>query len=327
MTSSQAIAIAHPNIALIKFWGVLDPALNLPASGSISITLDGLATRTDISFDDRLAADELLLNGEPAGERATARVSQHLDRIRRIAGTDQAARVVSQNDFPASAGIASSASGFAALTMAAASALNLNLSQRELSIVARKGSGSAARSIFGGFVAWHMAPDDAGSYAESLWPPDHWDLVDWIAVVDRTPKTTGSREGHRLAETSPLQPARLATAPKRLEACRLALSERDFEKLAPLVELDSNIMHAVMLTSSPPLMYWSPRSLGLMQKVTAWRQAGLSVCYTLDAGPTVHCLTTADDADEVEALLRAERDVLALHRGTPGPAAAISPLS
>jgi diphosphomevalonate decarboxylase len=318
---ASATAIAHPNIALIKYWGVQDDALNLPASGSLSMTLDGLETRTMVTFDKALSEDTLELDGQTASHEATARASAHLDRIRHMARSVVPARVVSRNSFPTSAGIASSASGFAALTLAAATALGLDLPPKDLSILARKGSGSAARSIFGGFAEWHKGEDDQSSFAKQIWPPEHWKLVDWIAVVDRNPKSTGSHDGHRLASTSPFQEARVASAPQRLAECRSALMARDFQRLAAVVELDSHMMHAVMMTSFPPLLYWSAGSIQLMKKIAGWRADGLDVCYTLDAGPTVHCITTAEHSSQVEALLRSDTGVLELFRGIPGPPA------
>lgn len=318
---ATATAIAHPNIALIKYWGVRDDALNLPASGSLSMTLGGLETRTTVTFDNTLPEDTLDLDGQAASPEATARASAHLDRIRHIAGTTLHARVESRNSFPAGTGIASSASGFAALSLAATTALGLDLSPRDLSILARKASGSAARSVFGGFAEWHKGDDDRSSFAEQIWPPEHWQLVDWIAVVDREPKATGSHDGHRLAGTSPLQEARVTSAPQRLAECRSALKARDFPRLADVVELDSHMMHAVMMTSSPPLLYWSAGSIQLMKAIAGWRADGIDVCYTLDAGPTVHCITTAEHSPQVESLLRSVAGVLQLYRGVPGPPA------
>jgi diphosphomevalonate decarboxylase len=316
----SASAIAHPNIAFIKYWGVQDPELNLPASSSLSMTLGGLDTRTTVTFDSELSHDSLELNGEQADAGSLKRASNHLDRVRQMAKSTLRARVTSTNSFPASAGIASSASGYAALTLAAATALNLDLSSKDLSVLARRGSGSAARSAFGGFVIWHKGEDDQSSFAEAFLPPDHWSLVDWIAVVDQAPKMVGSREGHRLADTSPLQAARVASAPQRLLACRQAVADRDFQRLAPVVELDSNLMHAVMMTSAPPLLYWAPASLRLMREIAEWRAEGIDVCYTLDAGPTVHCITTDQFESEVEARLHSLPEVQLLLRGTPGPA-------
>ena len=246
------------------------------------------------------------------------RVSRHLDHVRRLAGYNICAEVRSESNFPTGAGIASSAAAFAALSLAATAALGLNLSERELSILARLGSGSASRSIPGGFVAWYCAPTHAESYAETIAPPDYWGLVDLIAVVSRAHKQTGSTAGHPLAATSPLQEARLATAQARFDRCQQALLARDFASLAEVVELDSTIMHSVMMTSTPPLFYWLPPSLTVMQRVREWRADGHAVCSTLDAGPNVHCICTAATADAIEADLLALDGVLEVRRATPG---------
>jgi diphosphomevalonate decarboxylase len=299
MKSGTASAIAFANIAFIKYWGNRDETLRLPANGSISMNLDGLTTRTEVVFDERLPCDRLFLDGVEVNGPARLRVSAFLDQVRRLAGLESFAAVRSANNFPTGAGIASSASAFAALSLAASAAAGLQLSEQELSRLARLGSGSACRSVPGGFVEWQPGEDDSSSYAFSLAPPEHWDLVDCVAVVSGSHKPTGSTEGHALAPTSPLQATRLADAPRRLEACRRAIRERDFSAFADLVELDSNLMHAVMLTSTPPLLYWQPATLGVMQAVSAWRQAGLPACYTVDAGPNVHVLCPVEAAAEL----------------------------
>lgn len=209
------------------------------------------------------------------------------------------ASVVSANNFPTGVGIASSASAFAALSLAATHAAGLELSERELSRLARLGSGSACRSIPGGFVEWQVGEDDQDSFAYSIAPPGHWDLADCIAVLSENPKQISSLEGHALADTSPLQSNRVADAPRRLEVCRRAIQERDFMRLPEIVELDSNLMHAVMMTSTPRLIYWLPATLTIIQEVEAWRRGGLPVCYTVDAGPNVHVLCTAADVNQV----------------------------
>jgi len=293
-----ATALAHPNIAFIKYWGNRDHTLRIPVNGSISMNLDGLYTRTTVTFSPDLTADELTLNGRAVRGAGLARVSALLDRVRRMSGLTLAARVESENNFPTGAGIASSASAFAALALAASAAAGLDLSERDLSRLARTGSGSASRSVPGGFVEWHAGADDADSFAESIAPPDHWPLADCIAVVSAAHKPTGSTEGHRLAETSPLQAARVADALRRLDLCRTAILRRDFDALAAVVEQDCNIMHAVMMTSTPPLLYWQPATLAVMQAVLTWRRTGLPVCYTIDAGPNVHVITPQEHAAE-----------------------------
>lgn len=289
---TAATAIAHPNIAFIKYWGNLDNDLRLPANSSISMCLGALETRTSISLHSELRSDELELDGSPQSGPALERVNKFLDIIRAASGSQVYARVVSENSFPQSAGIASSASAFAALAMAAAHAYGLDLTEKELSILARRGSGSAARSIPAGFVEWHIGSSSEESFAETIAPSNHWSLWDCIAMVENHPKKVGSTPGHQLAGTSPLQSARLQDADRRLELCRQAILQKDFAKLVDVIELDSNMMHAVMLTSRPPLIYWSPLSIEIMRQVAAWRTSGLEAAYTLDAGPNVHVICT-----------------------------------
>jgi diphosphomevalonate decarboxylase len=299
----SATALAFSNIAFIKYWGNRDERLRLPANGSISMNLDGLSTRTRVAFDESLERDTLALNGEAVTGPRLQRVSVFLDEVRRMAGISLAAEIVSENNFPAGAGIASSASAFAALALAASRAAGLDLNQAKLSRLARRGSGSACRSVPGGFVEWRAGTSDADSFAVSIAPPEHWDLVDCIAIVDRGHKSTGSTEGHALAGTSPLQAARLADAPRRLDLCRAAILRRDLAALAEVVELDSNLMHAVMMTSSPPLFYWQEATLGVMLAVRQARAEGQPVFYTIDAGPNVHVICEAARAEQVARLL------------------------
>ena len=296
-------AIAHPNIAFIKYWGNRDDALNLPANGSISMNLAGLETRTTVNVKDEYASDQLTLNGQAQEGPALQRVSAVLVLVRGMADRHEFAHVTSENNFPMGAGIASSASAFAALSLAASKAYGLSLDEAALSRLARRGSGSACRSVPGGFVEWLAADEDAGSYAVSIAPPDHWPLADCIAVVTTSHKAVGSAAGHIIASSSPLQAARLAQASERLAVCRQAILQRDFEALANVMELDSNLMHAVMMTSAPPLFYWQPATLGIMRAVQAWRRKGLPVCYTVDAGPNVHVLCAQDDAEEIKQRL------------------------
>jgi diphosphomevalonate decarboxylase len=315
---TTATAQAFSNIAFVKYWGNRVEGINLPANGSISMNLDGLATRATVAFEPGLAADELILNGEAASGAALQRVSRCLDQVRKLAELELFARVESSNNFPMSAGIASSASAFAALSLAASAAAGLSLSEKDLSRLARLASGSACRSVPAGFVEWQAGENDEDSFAYSIAPPDHWDLADCIAVVSTAPKPIGSSEGHALAGTSPLQPARLAQVQKNLEACRRAVQGCDFAALAELVELDSDLMHAVMFTSTPPLVYWQPATLAVMQSVRRWRAAGLPACYTVDAGPNVHVLCPGDACAQVSerlGLVPGVEQVLVAHPG------------
>jgi diphosphomevalonate decarboxylase len=305
----SATAQAHPNIAFIKYWGNKDNSLRLPMNGSISMNLDGLLTRTTVSFQPSLALDEFVLNGHEMTGHSLERVSAIIDLVRAKAGFNLRAEVVSENNFPTGAGIASSASAFAALTLAASKAAGLDLPEVELSRLARHGSGSACRSIPGGFVEWQPGTVDGDSFAFSIAAPDYWPLVDCVAVISTGHKTTGSTEGHALAGTSPLQEARVADAPRRLDVCRQAILNRDFESFAGIIEHDSNLMHAVMMTSQPALFYWEPATLAVMDMVRTWRNGGLPVAYTIDAGPNVHVLCPQEKANEVREILSALQGV------------------
>jgi len=321
MSDSPVTALAHPNIAFIKYWGNRDHTLRLPANGSLSMNLDGLYTRTTVSFQPSLPFDELIINGREVSGKGLERVIAILDEVRRQAGIAEKAEVISENNFPSGAGIASSAAAFAALALAASRAAGLQWSERELSILARHGSGSACRSVPAGFAEWFAGESDETSYAISIAPPDHWDLVDCVTILSTEHKPVGSTEGHALADTSPLQAGRVADAPRRLEICRRAILQRDFESLAEIVELDSNMMHAVMMTSQPPLFYWQATTLTIMNMVRHWRKEGLPVFYTIDAGPNVHVLTLASSAEAVEQRLLSIPGVLRVLRAAPGGAA------
>ena len=330
MSPSQdniARARAHSNIAFIKYWGNRDHELRLPANSSLSMNLNDLHTTTSVEWNRVYVRDRLEINGLPASEQALRRVSNHLDVIRRRLNIQSFARVASRNNFPMGTGIASSASAFAALTLAAVSAVGAEVNERDLSALARMGSGSAARSIPSGFVEWHAGDTHEASYAETFVERDHWELVDVIAVVSRRHKHVGSSAGHREADTSVLHAARVSTVEQRLNALKAALASHDFSAFAQIVEEDSNLMHAVMITSKPPLLYWDPLSLRIMQAVRHWRAAdGLRVCYTLDAGPNVHCICVADDAAAVAGRLKALSADIEILRSGAGPGAHLLPL-
>lgn len=300
---TKATARAHPNIAFVKYWGNHDHALRLPSNSSISMNLAGLNTETTVEWDSSIKTDHLVMNGQEQHGDALIRVSKHLDALRERFAISLYAMVTTRNNFPTGAGIASSASAFAALTVAGAAALGKTTSERELTTLARLGSGSAARSIPTGYVEWHAATRHEESYAESVFSPQHWGLVDIVAVVNRGHKATGSTAGHASASTSDLQKARVAGARERLTRVKQALAERDFAVFAQVVEHDSNLMHAVMMTSQPPLFYWMPNSLLLMERIRHLRNDGLRVCYTLDAGPNVHCICIREDAEQVRQAL------------------------
>lgn len=323
VTEYSATARAHSNIALIKYWGNRDPGLRLPTNASLSMNLAALHTTTRVTWSDALAVDRLMINEAPAAPAALLRVCAHLDTLREELGSTLRADVSSINNFPMGAGIASSASAFAALTLAATAALGRRLRERELSALARRGSGSAARSIPPGFVEWYAGSAHEDSYAESIASPDYFPLEDVIAVISPAHKHVGSTAGHATANTSILQMARVESAADRLESAKRGILGRDFGALASVVEEDSNLMHAVMMTSKPPLFYWLPQSLRIMLAVQEWRRQGINVCYTLDAGPNVHCICAAGDAGAVAARLKELEPDIEVIRSSVGGGARI----
>ncbi len=282
------------------------------------MNLSGLETKTRVRFGEDLPVDSLTLNGRPAPDVALARTKAMLDRVRQMAGISTPAEISSGNNFPTGTGIASSASAFAALALAASTAAGLDLDEAELSRLARTGSGSASRSVPGGFVEWQAGSTHQDSFAFTIANPEYWTLIDCVAIVSTEHKPTGSTEGHAVADTSPLQAARVADAPRRLDICRRAIRTRDFETFANIVEQDSNMMHGVMMTSSPRLIYWQSATLAVMEAVQRWRAEGIPVCYTIDAGPNVHVLCEVAYQQKVESKLSEIPGVLKVLSAAPG---------
>jgi diphosphomevalonate decarboxylase len=323
MPVQKATAVACANIAFIKYWGKRDAGLNLPANSSLSMNLDRLTTVTTVEFSPDYDDDVVILDGQEVRGESKQRIAAHLDRVRAMAGLQARARVISQNSFPIGAGLASSASGFAALSLAASRAAGLELTQRELSILARFGSGSACRSIPGGFTEWAAGTSSENSFARQIAPPEHWDLRDVIAIISRAKKRVGSTEGHALAPSSPFYQARLTNVADRLPKARAALLKKDLATLGRLIEEDAISMHAVMMTSQPPIYYWLPSSIQLIHEVQNWRTEGLEVYFTFDAGPNVHLICQAADQAEVEKRLNDIEDVLEVIVSGPGSGAQI----
>lgn len=315
-------ATACANIAFIKYWGNRPGGDNLPLNPSISMTMSGCVTTTTVALLPG-GGDEIILGGAPADPKARERTTRYLDRIRRIAGRSEPVRVDSSNSFPTGCGIASSASGFAALAAAAAAAYGIRADARELSRLARLGSGSAARSLFGGFVELHPGQRHEESYAEQIAAESSWpDLRDLVVILSNEEKKVSSAEGHRFAETSEMYIGRLAAIPDRAARVRRAILDRDLPALGDASEADALSMHAVMMTSRPPLLYWTPRTVGVISAVWEMRRRGLGAWFTIDAGPNVHILTLAKDLPAVEAAIRQEFSVPVLSCA-PGPGARV----
>jgi len=315
----RAVAVAHPNVALVKYWGKRARAGNLPATGSLSLVLGGLATETSVDFDPALARDRVLLDGREDPE-TTSRVTACLDLLRGEAGVSARAAVLSRNDFPTGAGLASSASGFAALVTAGAGALGLHLKPQRLAEIARLGSGSAPRSLLGGVVL--LTNRGQTTVCEQVAAPADWPLEIVVAVTTSGPKATSSREGMaRSEQTSPYYDSWVQTHGGDLEAGLAAVRARDFPALADIAEHNCLKMHAVMLTTRPPLIYWTPATLACLHRVQELRRDGVPVFFTVDAGPQVKAVCLPGVAGDVAAALAAVPGVLQVLRSPLGEGA------
>ncbi len=301
----KTTAIGCSNIAFIKYWGNADHTLRIAANPSLSMNLADLTITATVQFAPDFPSDMLTINGEPVTGGAAERVFRQMDIIRRKAKFSHRAKIATESNFPAGAGIASSAAAFSALAVAGVAAAGLSLSEAELSALARRGSGSACRSVPPGFVQWLAGGTDETSFAESIAPAGHWDLVDIVAIVSAAHKTVGSTGGHALADTSALQAARVATAEERFIAVKNAVLAKDLPALGTIIEEDAVMMHGVMMTSRPPLFYWQPATLAVIHAVRQWRADGIPVYFTIDAGPNVHLICERPRADVVGLLVRA----------------------
>lgn len=284
-------AWAPANIALIKYWGRKKEALRIPENDSLAICLDQDYTITSVEFLADLNEDEVFLDAKILKDLEKERVVEHLDRIRKMAGKKIFAKVFSKNSFPQASGLASSASGFAALTLAATRALGLKLSEKDLSRLARLGSGSSCRSIPSGFVYWRAGNNDFNSYAYSLYPSTYWDLVILTVIVDKGKKKISSTKGHQLAQKNPFLKARLELVEDHLKIIKKALKNKDFSLLGQIMEAEALSLHSVMLTSKPALFYWQPATLAVMHKIINLREGKRVESYfTIDAGPNVQVI-------------------------------------
>jgi len=324
-------AVAGTNIALVKYWGKRDAALNLPAAGSLSLTLAGLGSTTRVRFAedarDPDGSDRVVLDGKPAESRFAARVRRFLDLVRGMAGIDLPAEVLTTNSVPTAAGLASSASGFAALALAASRAAGLSLSPAELSGLARRGSGSAARSIFGGFVemAAGTRADGRDACARPLADENAWDVRLCIAITATGEKAIGSTAAMELTErTSPYYAAWLAAVSPDLAEAKAAIAARDLARLGAVAERSAMRMHAAALAADPHILYWNPTTLAAIATVERLRTGGTAAYFTIDAGPHVKALCASADAGQVGAALAATPGVVRVLTVAPGPGARIS---
>ena len=309
--ASTATASANTNIALIKYWGKADESLMIPTTSSLSLTLDDTWTTTTVSFDGGAGdADAVRINGSAPSGTALARVTRFLDLVRERSGIAQRASVDSTSTVPLAAGLASSAAGFAALAAAASRAAGMDLDGRALSRLARRGSGSAARSVFGGLVLWNAGEDDATSYAEPIEEPagdtvSGLDLAMVVVVLSDGRKTISSTQAMRRTMTaSPLYPAWVEASREDLRAALEAVRSGDLARLGEVAEANALGMHASMMAARPAIMYWLPRTVEVLHTIRAMRQDGLPAWATIDAGPNVKVLTRGSSAEQVATALR-----------------------
>jgi diphosphomevalonate decarboxylase len=304
MNAAAVTARANVNVALVKYWGKRDEALNLPATGSLSVTLDGLGVEACVAFGVT-GDDAFEIDGAPALGEESCRLVDFLDLVRRESGLRAPVHVTTRSTVPRGAGLASSAAAFAALALAASRAAGLHLEPRALSVLARRGSGSAARSIFGGFVEWRRgtAPGGEDSFAEPLLGPEAWDVRVVVAVVSSARKAVPSREGMRRAAASPFYAAWVDGAGRDLADARAAIAARDLPALGRVAERSCFKMHAVGLGADPPLLYWQGPTVECIERVWRLRADGVPAYVTIDAGAQVKVLCDAADAELVRAAL------------------------
>lgn len=295
-------AQAPSNIAFVKYWGRKDEALRLPENGSISMNLSGLQTTTTVEFDEALEQDQVIINGQEESLE-NSRAVKHLDRIRKIAGLEAKAKVDTFNNFPTATGLSSSASGFAALTLAASAAAGLKLSEKELSIIARQGSGSACRSIPDGFVEWMDGDTSESSYGVSIFSSDHFDISDVVAIVSTEKKFLATSEGQKSARTSPFFHERLRLIPDKIARVKKSIAEKNFTAFGELIESEALEFHSILFTSHPSLFYWTPETVAVMKSVQRLRNEGLEAYFTINTGQDVHVVCKSEDSDEVSEAL------------------------
>ncbi|EUJ37740.1 diphosphomevalonate decarboxylase [Brochothrix campestris] len=317
----KATAIAHTNIALIKYWGKRDKTLILPANSSLSMTLDQFYTETTVEWSDAFMTDQFTLNGSRIED---TKVTRFLTILRQQFGMTEKAHVTSTNHVPTAAGLASSASAFAALALAASKAAGREDDDETLSRLARLGSGSASRSIFGDFALWQKGTDDTGidSYAYPVVAPTELDLAMVVAVVDAGPKKIDSRLGMQsTVETSPYFEAWTATAEKDLLTIQDAFKANDFKIIGETVERNALSMHATTMAATPPFSYLKPASFAIMETVHALRENGIEAYFTMDAGPNVKVLCLTKDEQQVQTALASHTDQVYICH--PGPKARV----
>lgn len=318
--TSAVTARAHTNIALVKYWGKANTDLMLPQTSSLSLTLDQFYTDTTVQFDSRLTADQVIVNQTLLDEHASRKVHHVLDLVRAKANIATFAQVNSLNHVPMAAGLASSASAFAALAGAASRAAGLDLTFPDLSRLARRGSGSATRSIYGGFVEWHAGHDDATSFAEPLMEQVDWPIAMVALVLNAQRKKISSSHGMQASvATSPYYSAWKQVVAHDLATMKPAILDHDFTTVGQVLETNAMRMHALTLSATPPYSYFNGATLQAMQTVRELRATGVECYYTLDAGPNLKIFCRAKDLPTITARFRQDLGAQQVIVAHPGP--------
>lgn len=318
-------AIAPANIAFIKYWGTVDPSSRVPANNSISMNLSEMYTQTTVEFLPEYTSDKITFLGEnEVRQKEKDRIANALHRVRKLAKSTLFAKIITRNTFPKATGISSSASGFASLATAAFGALGYPIGEKELSIFCRTLSGGSCRSIPDGFVEWEKGTGPTDSFAHQLYPSNYWNICDVVAVVSKTIKKVSSTDGHAKAYTSPFYESRMKGMDDKVMRLKDAMQKKDFNGFGSILEAEALNMHAICMTSVPPILYWEPPTVAVMRSVQKWREEKQLACYfTIDAGPTVHVICEKANAQTVAQLLRHLLDIQSVVVNNPAPGAHI----
>ena len=316
MLGDKITARAHTNIALVKYWGKENEELIIPANSSLSLTLDEFYTDTSVQFDETLQSDEVTLNDKTVED---IKITNFMNIIREKANIPYFARIESTNHVPTSAGLASSASAYAALSAAGSKAAGLNLSEKDLSRLARRGSGSATRSIFGGFAAWNKGADDETSYGYSIEDPVKMDINMIAIILDNQPKKISSRKGMKISiETSPYYNSWIEQTKADFITISDAIKNNDFTALGKTAELNAMRMHSLTLSSDPSYLYINSDSIEVINMVKELRENGIECYYTMDAGPNVKIICRNNNINAITKKLSSRFDENQIKVSGPG---------
>jgi diphosphomevalonate decarboxylase len=318
--NTKSTAIAHSNTALIKYWGKQNEKLIIPMNNSISLTNSALTTTTTVEFSQKFSDDIFILNEQSQYGKTKDRVINHLNLIRNLANSTLKAKVVSKNNFPTASGLASSASGFAALTLATCSALNLKKNKKELSMISRRGSGSSCRSIFGGFVEWVKEDENGDSFAKQLADENWFDIRDIVIVLNASKRKISTRDAMKISKkTSPYFDMRIENIDDQLERLRKAIKEKNFTLIGEITEIDCLNLHFIAMTSKPTQIFWTADTLNIMLIIAELRENGIDAYYTIDTGANLHVLTLPKYEMEVINAIKKAKNIEQIIQSKPGP--------